>query len=103
LSNNVFLFIDYHLPPFNAGVKNARNYTSSPPYIFMAWYLIKHRIRLHGMTLSKAQGQLLSYLTIALLASCKSLPILSYVLTQPISYSPKYHKQWYKVCNARNC
>jgi len=27
----------------SAKVKNVWSYTSSPPYIFMAWYLNKHR------------------------------------------------------------
>jgi hypothetical protein len=30
-----------HAPPSN--VDNEWRYTSAPPYIFMAWYLIKHR------------------------------------------------------------
>jgi len=36
-----------HLPPSRADVKNAWNYTSIPPYILMAWCLIKQRIHLH--------------------------------------------------------
>jgi hypothetical protein len=39
----------YHSPPSKAGVKNPWTYTSIPPYVFMAWYLVKYRIRLHGM------------------------------------------------------
>jgi hypothetical protein len=31
-----------HLSPSIAEVKNARKYTSTPPYVFMAWCLIKH-------------------------------------------------------------
>jgi hypothetical protein len=51
-----------HLPPSNAEVKNAWSYTSTLPYVFMAWclikqwirlltawYLIKQCVRLHGM------------------------------------------------------
>jgi hypothetical protein len=30
-------------PPSSAGVKNAWSYTSTPQYVFMAWYLVKHR------------------------------------------------------------
>jgi hypothetical protein len=30
-------------PPFNAEIKNACSYTSTVPYIFMKWCLIKHR------------------------------------------------------------
>jgi hypothetical protein len=29
--------------PSKAEVKNSWNYTSTPPYVFLAWYLIKHR------------------------------------------------------------
>jgi hypothetical protein len=29
--------------PSNAEVKNALSYTSTPPYIVIAWYLVKHR------------------------------------------------------------
>jgi hypothetical protein len=34
-----------------AEVNNAWNYTSTPLYVFMAWRLINHRIRLHGVIL----------------------------------------------------
>jgi hypothetical protein len=44
-------------PPFSAEVKNAWTYTSTPPYPFMAWCLIKH-----GMVLSEAQGRIHLYL-----------------------------------------
>jgi hypothetical protein len=39
-----------HSPPSSAEVENAWSYTSTPQYVFKAWCLIKHRIRLHGMT-----------------------------------------------------
>jgi hypothetical protein len=32
-----------HSPPSSPEVKNARNNTSTPPYVFIAWYFIKHR------------------------------------------------------------
>jgi hypothetical protein len=32
-----------HSPPSSAEVKNAWSYTSTPPYVFMALYLAKHR------------------------------------------------------------
>jgi hypothetical protein len=32
-----------HWPPSRAKVKNARNYTTTPSYIFMAWCLIKNK------------------------------------------------------------
>jgi hypothetical protein len=31
-----------HSPPSIAEVKNARSYTSTPQYVFMAWCLVKH-------------------------------------------------------------
>jgi hypothetical protein len=31
-----------HSPPTSAEVKNARSYTSTPQYVFMAWCLVKH-------------------------------------------------------------
>jgi hypothetical protein len=31
-----------HSPPFSAEVKNAWSYISSPPYVFMALFLVKH-------------------------------------------------------------
>jgi hypothetical protein len=37
---------------------NAWSYTSIYPKVFLAWCLIDHRISLHGMILSLAQGQL---------------------------------------------
>jgi hypothetical protein len=38
-----------HSPPSSAVVKNAWSYTSTSPYVFMVWYLVKHRLRLHGL------------------------------------------------------
>jgi hypothetical protein len=32
-----------HSPPSSAEVKNAWSYTSTPPYVFTAWRLTKHR------------------------------------------------------------
>jgi hypothetical protein len=32
-----------HSPPSGAKVKNVWSYTSTPPCVFMAWYLIKHK------------------------------------------------------------
>jgi hypothetical protein len=31
-----------HSPPSSAEVKNTWSYTSTPPYVFMSWYLVKH-------------------------------------------------------------
>jgi hypothetical protein len=31
-----------HLPASNAKIKNVWSYTSTPPYIFMAWCLVQH-------------------------------------------------------------
>jgi hypothetical protein len=36
-----------HLFPPNTEVKKAWNYTSTPQYVFMAWYLVKHVTTLH--------------------------------------------------------
>jgi hypothetical protein len=41
-----------HLPPSSAEVKNAWDYTSTLAYVFMAWCLVKYRIRLHGVVLN---------------------------------------------------
>jgi len=32
-----------HSPPSSPEVKNAWSYISNPPYVFMTWYLVKHR------------------------------------------------------------
>jgi hypothetical protein len=36
-------------PPSMIEVKNVWICTFIAPYVFMAWYLIKHRMRLHGV------------------------------------------------------
>jgi hypothetical protein len=36
------------IAPSTAEVKKAWSYTSTPPYVFMAWCLNKYRIRLHS-------------------------------------------------------
>jgi hypothetical protein len=46
-----------HCPSSSAEVKNAWRYTSTSPYLFMSWCLIKHDV-----VLSYAQGQLYLYL-----------------------------------------
>jgi hypothetical protein len=38
-------------PRSSVEIKNTLSYTSTSPYAFMAWYLIKQRIRLHGVVL----------------------------------------------------
>jgi hypothetical protein len=38
-------------PLSNAEVKNSWSYNSTPPYVFMAWCLVKYRIRFHGAVL----------------------------------------------------
>jgi hypothetical protein len=40
-----------HSPPSSADVKNVWSYISTPPYVFTAWRLVKHRIRFHGVVL----------------------------------------------------
>jgi hypothetical protein len=37
-----------HSPPSNAKSKNLWSYTSTLPYVLMAWYSVKDRISLHG-------------------------------------------------------
>jgi hypothetical protein len=32
-----------HWPPSSVDVNNAFSYTSTPAYVFMAWYLVKYR------------------------------------------------------------
>jgi hypothetical protein len=39
-------------PLSNVEVKIAWSCTSTPSYVFMAWCLVKHKIRLHGVVLS---------------------------------------------------
>jgi len=38
--------------------RNMWSYSTIPPYVFMVWYLIKHRIHLHGIVLNYILGQL---------------------------------------------
>jgi hypothetical protein len=45
-----------HQPPSSSEVKNAWSYTSTSPYIYMAWFLIKQGIRLHGVELNLSKG-----------------------------------------------
>jgi len=42
----------YHLPPASVKIKNAWSYTYIPPYVFMVWCLVEHRIHFHGVVLS---------------------------------------------------
>jgi len=39
------------LHPSSVEVKNAWSYISIPQYVFMAWCLVKYRIRFHGVVL----------------------------------------------------
>jgi hypothetical protein len=38
-----------HSTPYSAEVKNVWSYTSTAPYVFMSWCLVKYRTRLHGV------------------------------------------------------
>jgi hypothetical protein len=40
-----------HSPPFSAGVKKSWSYTSTAPYIFVEWSLMKFRVRLYCVVL----------------------------------------------------
>jgi len=42
-----------HWSPCSTEAKNACSYTSTPPHVFMMWYLIKHRIRIHDLVLKQ--------------------------------------------------
>jgi hypothetical protein len=53
-----------HSPPSSTKVTKTWSYTSTTPYSFMAWLLIKHIIHLHGVALNQAQEHL--YFTIIL-------------------------------------
>jgi hypothetical protein len=46
---------NYSLPP-SAKVKDAWSYTSTPPYVFEACCLIKHRTRLHGVVVKQREN-----------------------------------------------
>jgi hypothetical protein len=46
-----------HSPPSSADVKNEWSYNSAPPYVFLAWYLIKERMR-YGVVLCKVTSEL---------------------------------------------
>jgi hypothetical protein len=41
-------------PPSSSKVKNVWSYTSNPPYVFMAWFLIKNRKTLPYEGVSKS-------------------------------------------------
>jgi hypothetical protein len=45
-------------PPSSVTVNNAWIYTSTRPYVFIVWWLIKQEISLHGIVLSYVQGSL---------------------------------------------
>jgi hypothetical protein len=36
-----------HSPPSSVEVKNAWSYTSTTQYVFVAWFLVKHRDKFH--------------------------------------------------------
>jgi len=36
-----------HSPPSSTEVQNAWSYTSTPRYVFMAWYIVKHMKKLN--------------------------------------------------------
>jgi hypothetical protein len=41
-----------HSPPSSVEVENAWSYASTPHYVFIAWFLFKQELHLHGMVLS---------------------------------------------------
>jgi hypothetical protein len=51
-----------HSPPTRAEIKNAWNYTPTPPYFLMAWCLVKHR-RFRIFTAMKIQVAVFYFMT----------------------------------------
>jgi hypothetical protein len=41
-----------HLPPSRADITNVKSHTSTTPYVFIVWCLVKQKIRLHGVVIS---------------------------------------------------
>jgi len=83
-------------PPYSAGVKNAWIYIFTPLYIFMAWCLIKPRLRIHSVVLSEAQKQIYLYLVPK---TCFSLsPHLAVYTTKRLKGVRKMG-QWYVTPN----
>jgi hypothetical protein len=54
-------------PPSSAEIKNAWSYTSTPPYVFMAWCVVKHRNNSTSTYLLFSTLFLLFYLLLLLL------------------------------------
>jgi hypothetical protein len=42
VNENNYYFIPRYSPAYSAEVKNAWSYTSTPPYVFMEWCLVKY-------------------------------------------------------------
>jgi hypothetical protein len=51
-----------HSSPSSAEIKYAWSYTSTSPYVFMAWYLHTHRIHLHGVVVGQQDNFAVFYL-----------------------------------------
>jgi len=52
-----------HTILYSTKFMNALSYTSTFPYIFLAWCLIKIMVHLHGALCSLAQGHIYLFLT----------------------------------------
>jgi hypothetical protein len=64
----------YHSPPSSAEVKNARSYTSTPQYAFMAWCLVKHRDNNFTLTfISILESELVFNLQRFVVCICRSV------------------------------
>jgi hypothetical protein len=50
-----------HTLPSSAEVKNVWSCISTPPYVFLAWWLVKQRICLNGVVLIKHRNSITLY------------------------------------------
>jgi hypothetical protein len=86
-----------HSPPSSAEVKNAWSCTSTQPYVFIAWCLIKHNIRLHDVIISEAQGY--SYFTLLYLCRQKNTSASGY-LTLEFLCRFCFSRLWVSKCSS---
>jgi hypothetical protein len=67
-----------HSPPSSTDVKNAWRYTSTPKYVFMAWWLVKHRATLPLLYLNNNSKPIIH--------RCKVIVKLSLLLNQALCH-----------------
>jgi hypothetical protein len=88
----------WHSPPSSVEVMNALSYTSTPQYVFMVWYLVKHRDKFTFTFFNLLVVHFMYRLYPGWMKAIR-IPLVNILITVINDYYPDYmvkENEWYK-------